>query len=89
MWEVRHAALTKENNIALIKDREPHYLEEISRALRESGPPPATNSTQRFRDQKIPDLEGKSFPAISTKLGWATELSIFWCPHLNCSNFRS
>ncbi len=37
IWKASDAALAKENNIAVIKDREIRYLEEISRALRGAG----------------------------------------------------
>jgi DNA sulfur modification protein DndB len=67
VWKATDVALAGETNIAVIKDREIRYLEEISRSLREAGR--YQFHAEFFRDQKIPELEGKIVPAISTKLG--------------------
>jgi DGQHR domain-containing protein len=67
VWKPSDVVLAKENNIAVIKDREIRYLEEISRALREAGR--YQFHAEFFKDQKIPELEGKVVPAICTKLG--------------------
>ena len=67
IWKASDTALAEQNNIAIIKDREIRYLEEISRALREAGR--YQFHAEFFKDQKIPELEGKVVPAIATKLG--------------------
>lgn len=67
IWKPADVALAKESNIAIIKDREIRYLEEISRVLREAGR--YQFHAEFFRDQKIPELDGKIVPAIATKLG--------------------
>jgi DGQHR domain-containing protein len=67
IWKPGDLALAKENNIAVIKDREVRYLEEISRALRGAGR--YQFHAEFFKDQKIPELEGKVVPALATKLG--------------------
>jgi len=67
VWKPSDTALARENNIAVIKDREVRYLEEISRALREAGR--YQFHAEFFKNQKIPELEGKIVPAICTKLG--------------------
>jgi DNA sulfur modification protein DndB len=67
IWKKSDLALAASNNIAVIKDREIRYLEEISRSLRAAGR--YQFHAEFFKDQKIPELDGKHVPAIATKLG--------------------
>lgn len=67
IWRKTDLALAEANSIAVIKDREIRYLEEISRSLRAAGR--YQFHAEFFKDQKIPELDGKHVPAIATKLG--------------------
>ena len=67
IWRKTDLALAEANGIAVIKDREIRYLEEISKSLRGAGR--YQFHAEFFKDQKIPELDGKHVPAISTKLG--------------------
>ncbi len=67
IWSKTDLALAEQNNVAVIKDREIRYLEEISKSLRSAGR--YQFHAEFFAGQKIPQLEGKTVPAIATKLG--------------------
>ena len=67
LWRKGDVALAQENGIAIIRDRELRYLEEISRSLRGAGR--YQFHAEFFKGQKIPELDGKQVPAIVTKLG--------------------
>jgi DNA sulfur modification protein DndB len=55
IWRKNDLALAQENGIAIIKDRELRYLEEISRSLRAAGR--YQFHAEFFKDRKIPELD--------------------------------